>query len=98
MMAMPPLDAALRLKNVPCEDDGPSHNHDPRGSAPLHLKNDFAVHDFVEPPHAVASLALVETQLQEPPCLSEHQLQKGPWIALRLLRYMLEIKILRWNR
>jgi hypothetical protein len=34
MMAMPPLDAALRLKNGPCEDDGPTHNHDPCGSAP----------------------------------------------------------------
>jgi hypothetical protein len=56
MMAMPPLDAALRLKNGPCEDDGLSHNHDPRGSAPLHLKNDFAVHDFVEIPQSALLL------------------------------------------
>jgi hypothetical protein len=22
----------------------------PRGSAPLHIKNDFAIHDFIKPP------------------------------------------------
>jgi len=42
-----------RLKNGFMQDVEPSHNHDPRGSAPLHLKNDFAIHDFVKPPPAL---------------------------------------------
>jgi hypothetical protein len=42
-----------RLKNGVIQDVEPSRNHDPRGSAPLHLKNDFAIHDFVKPPPAL---------------------------------------------